>query len=94
MSNLDKLFGDIARKHLRIETLETRRRDSLDFHDVSVWAIRKALFIAYDAGIKAAQEEKTVVIEVLGGVAHVKECPCGVTVKIIDHDVRETEGAS
>ena len=39
MSNLDKLFGDIALKHLRIETLETRRRDSLDFHDVSVWAI-------------------------------------------------------
>jgi hypothetical protein len=27
----------IARKHLSIPTLETRKKDSLDFYDVSVW---------------------------------------------------------
>lgn len=30
------LFTEIARKHLGIETLETRNSDSLDFHDVGV----------------------------------------------------------
>jgi hypothetical protein len=32
-------------------------------------------------------KEETVIIEVLGGVAQVKECPAGVTVTIIDHDI-------
>jgi len=30
------LLTSIARKHLFIETLEERKSDSLDFHDVSV----------------------------------------------------------
>ena len=33
-----------------IETLEERKRDSLDFHTVSVWAIKRALRAAYVAG--------------------------------------------
>jgi hypothetical protein len=45
----------IAKEHLRLETLETRRRDSLDFHDLPVWCIRKALEEAYNAGARAAQ---------------------------------------
>lgn len=32
---------------------------------------------------------KKVMIEVLGGVAYVKECPEGVEVEIIDHDNEE-----
>lgn len=32
-----QLLG-IARRQFRIETLETRNRDRLDFHDVAVWA--------------------------------------------------------
>ena len=40
----------IAHDHLAIETLETRNRDSLDFHDVAAWNIRAALQAAYDAG--------------------------------------------
>lgn len=46
----EKTFTAIAKEHLRIETLETRLSDSLDFHDVSVWGIRHALEAAYEAG--------------------------------------------
>ena len=41
---------EIARTHLGVETLETRNRDALDFHDLSVAAIRDALLAAYQAG--------------------------------------------
>lgn len=40
----------IARKHLSIETLETRRSDRLDFHEVAVWGVQAALDAAYEAG--------------------------------------------
>jgi hypothetical protein len=40
----------LAQLHLGLETLETRRSDSLDFHDLAVWQIRKALQAAHDAG--------------------------------------------
>ena len=46
----------IARKHLRIETLETRKSDSLDFHEVAVWSVAAALEAAYQAGFAAAKE--------------------------------------
>jgi len=44
----------IAREILDLETLETRKSDSLDFHDMAVWEIRKALEAAYNAGRNAA----------------------------------------
>jgi hypothetical protein len=47
----NELFTRIAQTHLAIETLETRHRDSLDFHDVGVWCLRDALQAAYEAGI-------------------------------------------
>lgn len=50
----DALLLEIAGHHLRIETLETRNSDSLDFHDAAVWAIRSALEAAFDAGRRAA----------------------------------------
>ena len=37
---------------LGIETLETRRSDSLDFHDVAVWCLRDALEAAFNAGLE------------------------------------------
>lgn len=52
MNPLDTLLTDIAQRHLRIETLEFRRRDSLDFHEVSVLELRDALEAAYRAGIE------------------------------------------
>lgn len=49
------IFTRIARKHLGIETLEERKRDGLDFHDLSVASIRSALEAAYEAGRRAGQ---------------------------------------
>ena len=53
MDHIDQLFTDIAREHLFIETLDTRKSDSLDFHDVAVWGVRAALAAAYEAGRQA-----------------------------------------
>ena len=46
----DALILDIATRHFFVETLDTRNRDRLDFHDVAVWAMRAALEAAYEAG--------------------------------------------
>jgi hypothetical protein len=54
MKPLDQLFTDIACEHLGIDTLDTRQRDSLDFHDVSVFGVKAALIAAYQAGERAA----------------------------------------
>lgn len=51
----EKNIEQIARDILRIETLETRKSDSLDFHDVAVWSIKEALEAAYRAGQEAAR---------------------------------------
>ena len=51
----EALLLEIAIKHFFIETLETRHSDSLDFHDVAVWAIRSALEAAFAAGQAAAR---------------------------------------
>ncbi len=40
----------IAAKYLRLDTLDRRNSDSLDFHDLAVWQIRLALEAAYQAG--------------------------------------------
>ncbi len=51
--NIDQLLEEIAKKHLSLETLETRNSDSLDFHDVAVWSLKEALQEAYEAGLSA-----------------------------------------
>jgi hypothetical protein len=43
----------IAKEILDLEILETRRMDSLDFHELAVWEIREALEAAYNAGRQA-----------------------------------------
>lgn len=48
----------IARKTLRLETLEERKMDSLDFHELGVHSIREALEEAYDAGHAAKKPAK------------------------------------
>jgi hypothetical protein len=50
MKQSDQILSDIAREHLLIPTLEIRRGDSLDFHDVAVWQVEAALKAAFDAG--------------------------------------------
>lgn len=46
-------FAAIAKRHLLVDTLETRGSDSLDFHSVGVIGIRKALADAYSLGARS-----------------------------------------
>ena len=55
-ARMNRTLAEIATKHLDLETLATRRSDSLDFHEHGVWAIRSALEAAYQAGVKAGAE--------------------------------------
>lgn len=55
---LDELLAAIAKESLHIDTLETRKSDSLDFHDVAVWSVKAALEAAYRAGLAAGKEER------------------------------------
>lgn len=47
---MNKKLEQIAKTFLRIETLETRMSDDLDFHDCHVGCIKDALEAAYEAG--------------------------------------------
>ena len=58
MTPIEQLLTQIAREHLSIETLETRRSDSLDFHDVAVWCVRDALEAAFNAGVEHAKKAR------------------------------------
>lgn len=40
----------IAQRILHVETLETRKSDSLDFHDIAAWKLREALEAAFEEG--------------------------------------------
>lgn len=53
--NTDKLFTAIASKHFGVETLKEQKSDRLDFHDVSVIGMQRALEAAYEAGKIAAK---------------------------------------
>ena len=55
----DALILEIAQRRFFIETLETRNRDRLDFHDVAVWAIRYALEEVFEAGRRAGAAANT-----------------------------------
>ena len=48
--NMDKKIREIAAKVLRINRLEVRGMDDLDFHSIDVSDIRLALEAAYTAG--------------------------------------------
>lgn len=50
----DQILAQIAKDELHLETLETRKSDSLDFHDCAVWSIKAALEAAYEAGKQSA----------------------------------------
>lgn len=46
---------EAARVRLDWESMETRKSDSLDFHEVSVWTMREVLIAAYAAGYAAGR---------------------------------------
>lgn len=52
-TELDALLEAIARSELGITTLAIRGRDQLDFHEVGVAALKRALHRAYMAGADA-----------------------------------------
>ena len=56
MKRPDPVLDGIAREHLLIPTLESRKADSLDFHDVAVWQVETALKAAFDAGARSAAQ--------------------------------------
>ena len=56
-NTLNQQLQQIALDHLFIETLETRHSDRLDFHEVSVRAVKSALMAAYQAGRQAAKQD-------------------------------------
>ena len=45
---------EAVRNRLGLETLKDRKRDALDFHDISVASIRDAIALAFEAGFAAA----------------------------------------
>lgn len=47
---MQNALAALASKHLSLDTLETRKSDSLDFSDQAVWNIKGALEAAYRAG--------------------------------------------
>ena len=54
----DRMLEDIARISLDIETLENRRSDRLDFHEVAVWRLKTALRRAYMAGYEQSVADR------------------------------------
>lgn len=51
----EQILTQIAQKHLKLETLQERKSDRLDFHDLAVWSIEAALQAAFEAGKQAAK---------------------------------------
>ncbi|HEY3325048.1 MAG TPA: hypothetical protein VGP72_31635 [Planctomycetota bacterium] len=54
-NRMAKEIAKIARETLRLETLEARNSDRLDFHEQAVWSIKDALVAAYRAGQNATK---------------------------------------
>ena len=57
MNPINQLLTRIAHQHLHVDTLETRKSDGLDFHDVAVWCLRAALEAAFNAGVEQGQKQ-------------------------------------
>lgn len=58
MTDISEEIERIAKEYLRVATLQTRRSDSLDFHDLAVWEIRAALTAAYMSGASHGKTNK------------------------------------
>lgn len=58
MRKIDALLTRIARQMLHIDTLKPQGSDRLDFHEVSVEALRDALEVAYNTGIEQGRKQR------------------------------------
>ena len=52
----DLWIDEIGKRHLHLETVETRNSDRLDFSEQAVWQIKEALEAAYEAGRKSKED--------------------------------------
>jgi len=50
LDQIRPVIAEIAQRQLGLATLDTRKRDSLDFHEHAVWSIAAALTDAFIAG--------------------------------------------
>jgi len=75
-STRDNQLNTIAREALGLESLETRSRDSLDFHDLAVWCVKEALERAYEAGRASARPTKAI-CPVCGRAIEITPLPAG-----------------
>ena len=66
---VDTLLEQIARSILDIPTLEERKMDALDFHEVSVWGLKNALKTAYNAGCIDALSDYVVIEDRIGSIS-------------------------
>ena len=58
MSHNEEIMTQIANEFLNMETLETQNSDAVDFHELSVWQVKKALEKAFAAGIERGWQTK------------------------------------
>ncbi|MFZ7224267.1 DUF6900 domain-containing protein [Avibacterium avium] len=54
---INNVLETIAKDVGRIDALETRMSDHLDFYDMGVWNIKRLMRAAYEAGYKAGVEK-------------------------------------
>lgn len=62
-NKMKKIINNVVRQYFpEFETLESRGRDSLDFHEVSCWdlkaALEKACNAGYEAGVASTKKGK------------------------------------
>ena len=58
MESNKAILADIAKEHLSIDTLDSRKSDRLGFHDLAVWCIDQALDAAFRACLDAAEDRR------------------------------------
>lgn len=58
MECIIKKLEQIAIENCGIETFETRNSDSLDFYDISIGCLKRALIDAYELGLNNKKEGK------------------------------------
>ncbi|OQB80306.1 MAG: hypothetical protein BWX88_04592 [Planctomycetes bacterium ADurb.Bin126] len=58
-ADVQAAIEQIAREHLGIETLTERKRDALDFHEMSLGQIKAALHAAFELGRRAAGQKSS-----------------------------------
>jgi len=63
---MKKTLERIAKEHLFLDTLETRRCSD-DFKEQAVWSIRAALEAAYKAGAELSPREQSATKTLKGG---------------------------